>query len=520
MKLLKSINDKENNKYSQLKLYNVIYDENKNLATLRFVYNYDSFTDSDRKRIQAHVEEYFKQAFKVKTKFKKYFIDEDIITVSLLNYIQNSFFGIAKDIDKNNIKVKKQDYGYKVAFTCDTPIYNYLIAANFIEKSTAFINKIMFDKIEIFLHEKSSNTTDILETRSTKLLKKYTEDIISDERIKVSPSNVMNLIGKIEKSKEVYLPEGQVFQSDNITIGGYVNYFTQNKYLSKQKDSNGKQIEKDYYTFELSYNDSAVRAIYFPRKNDVEKIKVLKNNKCILVNGILEGDDDRLTLKARNIAFASLPQIKKKEETQSFKDVNDSYQLIHPQPYQVVEQQFLFAENTVVSNFLKDNTFIVFDIETTGFDHVKDEITEIGAVKIINGEMVESFTTLVKPKQSIPKEVVDITGITDSMVKDAPSIEEVMPDFYKFCDGAILVAYNINFDYKFINHYGLKSGYKFKNKQIDAMYLARIGIPGLKRFTLKDAVTKLGITLTNAHRAMFDTVATAKLFLALSDHAS
>lgn len=520
MKLLKCINDKENNKYEELKISNVVYDEFSNVATLRFVYKQDNFTEEDKKRIHSHVEDYFNKAFKIKTKFKKYFIDEDVITINVINYIKNNFCGIAKGVRKNNIDVVNENGIYKLTLKCDTTAYNYFLSVNFVEKLQEFIKKTMFDKVQVSLLEKSNNTSKILEIQSEQLLKKYADNTIKDERVKVLPTDVMNLIGKIEKNKEVYLPIGQVYEAENITIGGFVSYFLMNKYLSKRKNAEGEQIEKEYFTFELTYNDSSVRVIYFPRNADLEKTKLLENNKSILVNGSLEGDGDRFTLKAKNIAFARLPEIEKKEEVQVFKEVNQNYQLIFPEPYRVVEQQFLFSESGPVSDFLKNNTFVVFDLETTGVDALKDEITEIGAVKIVNGEITETFETLVKPKQSISDLIVKITGISDELVKDAPSIEEVMPDFYKFCYGSTLVAYNINFDYKFINQYGSKRGYKFTNKQIDAMYLARVGIPDLKRFTLKDAVTKLGITLTNAHRAMFDTVATAKLFLALSDHAS
>ncbi len=517
MKLLKCINDKENNKYKKLKLSNVVYDKDNNLAILRFVYKQEYFTDDDKKCIQTHVEEYFNKTIKIKTKFKKYFIDEDVITINVINYIKNNFCGIAKGVKKSNIVVINENEKYKLTIKCDTTAYNYFLSFNFVEKLQDFIKKTMFDKVEICLQEKSNNTLKILEEQNKQLMKKYNDNNILDERVIVLPTDIMNLIGKIEKNKEIYLPVGQIYENENITIGGFVNYLLVNKYLSKRKNTEGEQIEKEYFTFELAYNNNSLRVIYFPRIADKEKAKLLENNKSILVNGVLEKDGDRFTLKAKNIAFARLPEIENKE-IQVYKEVNSNYQLIFPKSYQVVEQQFLFVENSPVSNFLQNNTFVVFDLETTGLDSSKDEITEIGAVKIVNGELTETFSTLIKPKQIIPDFIVKMTGISNELVKDAPSIEEVLPDFYKFCHGSTIVAYNINFDYKFINHFGLKLGYKFKNKQIDAMHLARIGIPNLKRYTLKDAVNKLGINLTNAHRAMFDTVATAKLFLALSDY--
>ena len=131
-----------------------------------------------------------------------------------------------------------------------------------------------------------------------------------------------------------------------------------------------------------------------------------------------------------------------------FKTANDNYLLIEPKEYFYEEQANFFTIEKEPSSFLKNHEFVVFDLETTGTEVPNDEITEIGAVKIINGRIAETFTTLVKPNQSISELITKITGIDDELVKDAPKIEEVMPDFYKFCEGAVLVAYNIAFDYR------------------------------------------------------------------------
>ncbi|HSH36824.1 exonuclease domain-containing protein, partial [Schnuerera sp.] len=88
------------------------------------------------------------------------------------------------------------------------------------------------------------------------------------------------------------------------------------------------------------------------------------------------------------------------------------------------------------------NTFVVFDIETTGLSPKNDMITEIGAIKIVNGKIVDEFSQLINPERPIPNRIIKITGITDEMVKDKPTIDEVLPDFERFIDGAVLVAHN------------------------------------------------------------------------------
>lgn len=96
------------------------------------------------------------------------------------------------------------------------------------------------------------------------------------------------------------------------------------------------------------------------------------------------------------------------------------------------------------------DSYVVFDIETTGFSPVKNRIIEIGAVKVVEGKIVDRFSTFVNPRVPIPFRIEQLTSINDEMVMDAPGIEEVLPEFLKFCEGTIFVAHNANFDMSFI----------------------------------------------------------------------
>ena len=108
---------------------------------------------------------------------------------------------------------------------------------------------------------------------------------------------------------------------------------------------------------------------------------------------------------------------------------------------------------------------MVFDLETTGLNHEDCQIVEIGAVKIENGKITKKFSTFVDPEAEIPLDATRIHGITDAMVMGAPKVDVALADFYKFCEGSTIVAYNIDFDYKFINYYGRKSGLNFNHPQ-------------------------------------------------------
>ncbi|MDO4720306.1 MAG: PolC-type DNA polymerase III [Peptostreptococcaceae bacterium] len=157
--------------------------------------------------------------------------------------------------------------------------------------------------------------------------------------------------------------------------------------------------------------------------------------------------------------------------------------------------------------------FVVFDIETTGFSNRSDEITEIGAVKIRKGEIVDKFSSLVNPKRPIPFKVQELTGITEEMVRDEKTIEEVLPGFLEFVGEAVMVAHNSSFDMGFIRAKSERLGLSFVNSDIDTLTLSRLLLPELKRHKLNLIAAHMGIRLENHHRAVDDAAATAEIFL-------
>ena len=159
--------------------------------------------------------------------------------------------------------------------------------------------------------------------------------------------------------------------------------------------------------------------------------------------------------------------------------------------------------------------YVVFDLETTGFSPVTDKVIEISAIKIENGNMTECFNTFVDPETEIPLKITELTSINNKMVKGAPKDFEVIGDFLKFCEGATMVAYNAQFDMGFISNIAEKNGYKVDNEVDDAFALAKEKLAGLKNYKLKSVAEYLGVELNNAHRAINDTLATAKVYLKL-----
>ena len=160
-----------------------------------------------------------------------------------------------------------------------------------------------------------------------------------------------------------------------------------------------------------------------------------------------------------------------------------------------------------------DDTFVVFDIETTGFSAAEDRIIEIGAVKITDGAIVDRFSTFVNPEIPIPFEIQQLTHITDDMVLEAPKIEEALPAFLDFVGESALVAHNAGFDVGFIEQNCVRLGRSRTFTSVDTVGLARVLLPTLSKYKLNIVAKALNISLENHHRAVDDAAATAEIYV-------
>lgn len=167
--------------------------------------------------------------------------------------------------------------------------------------------------------------------------------------------------------------------------------------------------------------------------------------------------------------------------------------------------------NSMGQNF--NDTFVVFDLETTGFSAEVDRIIEIGAVKIKNGEIVDNFSKFVNPKIPIPFRIEKLTGINDSMVMKAEPIEKILPEFLEFCGDAVMVAHNAGFDTSFIINNAERLGIKYDPTIMDTVLLAQFVIPNLHNYKLDTLCKHLAVSLENHHRAVDDAQATAYIYL-------
>ena len=294
------------------------------------------------------------------------------------------------------------------------------------------------------------------------------------------------------------------FQSNSLTVCGEITY------VQERTTQKGKR----YLRFAITDTTGTLGFSYFPRKKTEEKIAQLKAGDSVVCTGANELYNGSLGFTARYINRGTVPAGFVPEKRKS-KPVPAHYACVSPVRITDYNQLNLFEQSALPDDLVK-NTFVVFDLETTGLNTSPasgrmDAITEIGAVKIEGGEIREQFSTLVNPERKLDAEIVKLTGITDDMLVSAPKIGEVIPDFYKFCDGCLLVAHNAPFDSKFVRYYGEAEGYMFEQRVFDTVSIAQSFLY-LSNYKLNTLADHYGITF-NHHRAADDALATAKIFI-------
>jgi DNA polymerase III epsilon subunit family exonuclease len=170
---------------------------------------------------------------------------------------------------------------------------------------------------------------------------------------------------------------------------------------------------------------------------------------------------------------------------------------------------------------LEDLTYVVFDFETTGLDTRSARIIEIGGIKYQNKKEIGRFSTFVKPKATLNADITEITGITWDMIKDAPSIEEVLPEFHEFLRGCVGIAHNAEFDHHILHHESARLGMSCDYTILCTLKMARELIIDIERRNLDTLAQYYNLTFQERHRSIGDILVTAEVFFhMLKDNSS
>ena len=202
-------------------------------------------------------------------------------------------------------------------------------------------------------------------------------------------------------------------------------------------------------------------------------------------------------------------------DVQAFPDANhtvdDKFKVIYGVEAYLVDDTKDIVEEAKGQKL--DDSYVVFDIETTGFSPEKNKIIEIGAVKVVEGKIVDRYSTFVNPQVPIPFRIEELTSIRDDMVVSAPTIDVILPDFMEFCKDCIMVAHNADFDMSFIKRNCELLSISCNPTIVDTVALARVLLPQLNRFKLDTVAKAVGVSLDHHHRAVDDAACTAEIFV-------
>jgi DNA polymerase III epsilon subunit family exonuclease len=498
--LTTKINKEFNDKFSFLKLLEVHYDRSNSKCLITFLFPENrELSDFDKNLISNYIKQELKLNSSVTVKFKKSYLTNDLVINTFLSILKNDFPPVNALTDLENISVKKDFNSITITIQVDQSFLNFIDENNLkkslkISMEEKFCSEFVIEIEKIQLIEKLPSITlvqNFFVQKTPRYSVKITEPLFGGE-ISQHPEYIRNITS----------------DKNSVILAGKVINFEKKSYESKKEKTKGKL--KYYYCFELDDSTSRIDARYFSSIASEKKMDKLKNGDEVIIIGDVKSFNKRLCLYVKSIALCCLPE--KIEYKPLF---NNNYEVVKPENHSVLSQENLFKRSLNYSEEFKLNTYVVFDVETTGLDYQADELVEIGAVKIQNGIIISKFSSLIKPKNPIPLSSSLINNITDEMVKNAPSADVVIRDFYRYTRGCILVGYNVSFDQRFIQFEGKKQGLEFDNEYVDALALARAKLK-LTRYKLSDVVKRMQVDLKGAHRALADTLATAEVFLKLS----
>ena len=497
----------------ELKPYNIhfliesaVFEKKSNTLSLSLIYPDDVMLTSD---IQSLVKKTAVLALpegvkNLEVKYRKNFYDQAIIEDAIITIVKREIPIVS--ILKGDIALLKDKK--EIIINIETKFNDVIEKNNLREKLINCLETDYYDKFKINFEYIPNRVVEVQDDG-------VFEEAQASSEYKVAIKEKEAYIGELIEEEPILIATIAEAE-DGVIISGRIRGFAEQK--TKQRiDENGKEKpERTYYTFEIYDYSGSIRVAYFPSKANQPKMEKLENGIDIILFGNIEEDafSSGLTMRPKSINLCVF-------EDGFFdkiysKPVPKDYSVIFPESYASTKQSNLFSEEVSVNNeYLLNNTFVVFDLETTGTVYNRDKIIEIGAVKIEGGKLTETFGCLIDPEIHIPEDASRVNNIFDKDVEGCPTIEKVLPDFFKFCDGAIMVSYVIDFDFNFISHYGKLYGYCFTNQTLDAFVLAKERVKGVKNYKLVTIAKELGVELENAHRAVFDAVATAEVMINL-----
>ncbi len=479
----------------ELRIHSAKYVQSEDKVYLTLITNV-VISEQDRLFIQ---DEFMKNlnGISVEVNIKKAIADGDITKKAILSFIKDKFYTIAHLIDCNDIDtiVTKKDIKYSIGV--DGSIYDYCQRTSFIENCNEYLSSNFVNLFIGDLHIVSKESQVV----------EYQQETVRESDLESVPTRFVKM-RSIEKFLDDKLYDTAVYIEDAFNTKGSLTLAGRILEIVEKETKNKKPFF--VITFD-DYTGKMTGRIFTSAQDKLKKLRKLGENSVVIMRCENEEFNGNLSLTIKGLHLCEFPSNYTPKEKAS-KKAGAEYKLITPKKITTVSQSDLFFNEAPLPELFKNTEFTVVDIETTGLELLNDKITEIGAVKIVDGKIVSSFQTLVNPLMKLSAKNIELTGITDEMLVDAPKIEEVYHDFFKYLGDTVFVAHNADFDFKFLKQAGKENGYLLQNKVLDTCQLSCKVLPRLKNHKLNTVCEYYNIEFRH-HRALSDAYATAEALI-------
>lgn len=460
----------------------------------------------DKDRILIEVESNFVEKY-----LKEKYVNKEIRRNLLTTYGEeiNVEFSVLKSrFDYEDFKVK-EDSKIEIKPVLET-------------RSESKVNKEKKPKAVKIKSEKKVSSDIIFGRAPKEYFKCSIKDSLNEEDIVTVKGDVFGIDTRELKSGKILLMFNITDYTSSVNIKVFLKPEVAGETIEKLKGTEMVTVH-GRVTFDTFAKETIIMAMYVAKEEKKKKVDLSEEKRvelhCHTQMSAMDGVASATSIIKRAKEYGhSAIAITDHGVAQAFPEAMDASKSFGVKVIYGVEGYLVDnGENIVINarDYSLNNEFIVFDIETTGLSKFTEEITEIGAVKVRDMKIVDTFSALVNPEKSIPHEIVNLTGITNEMVKDKETIKDVMPKFLEFVGDNPVVAHNATFDIGFIREKCSKLSLEFNPTVLDTLSLSRWLVTELKRHKLNILTKHFNISLENHHRAVDDAKATGEVFIRL-----
>ncbi len=474
-----------------------------------------AYAPEEEKRAIAICGEFLPADISAAVKIVKRTPDAEMIKGRIYDYIQKAFPAASAFLDAESVTVEKLTSGANFYVDIAAGEETYFTSGKILDEVSRYLSSVYCGSFygNVRIVEKDAPDDSLLNELPEEQEELETQEI---REFPICDYGRIDGYDGEPLAKATYMADCNLVEGQ-YSVCGAIQYIEEISY-TRRNEKTGEDMARTRFSLTISDGTGSIRTTYFPKKATAEKVRALKAGDKIILTGTNEEYNGGTAFRAAKLNLGSPPE-NFTPVARKGKPVPKFYHTVFPEAYVDYTQAGLFDDLNEPDD-LKNNVFVCFDLETTGLNNnpamgKMDRIIELGAVKVIGGEIKEKFSSFVACPEKLSKEIIQLTGISDSDLIGAPEVEKVLADFFKFADGAILVGHNVTFDYRFVKYYGEQYGYMFDQKQYDTLTLAQELLRGkIANYKLNSVADYYGFTF-NHHRAFDDACVTAKCFIEL-----